>query len=291
MGKKKGKKGKKEPDLVAIQAAFTEKLLMASFAPVEENARAQVQELLTNEVPKIVEAGAKQNQVLLVSQLLDNRNVHGRSAVQFAAVRGHLEVIALLVTGGADIDLGCEFGQTPLHLASFLGHHEVVGMLIDLGASVDVTDTAAETALHIAACQGHGSVSERLISAGTPVDAQNRDGRTALHLAVLSGNANVAEKLVRASADVTITDLDGVQADSMAQKMAQPGIETMIRTHAIMKQSQRKIRYLQAQSRGPNFMDRSYVVLPPLVPDDGAAAEMAVSGIVSEAPVVAGIII
>ena len=104
MGKKKGKK-KKEPDLLALQAEFTEKLLNAAFRVEEEKAIELVQELVTNEMPKIVEIAAKQDQVLDVPQMLNNRNHHGRTPLQFAAVRAHLQVIATLVTAGAGVDV------------------------------------------------------------------------------------------------------------------------------------------------------------------------------------------
>jgi len=292
MGKKKGKK-KKEPDLLALQAEFTEKLLNAAFRVEEEKAIELVQELLTNEMPKIVEIAAKQDQVLDVPQMLNNRNHHGRTPLQFAAVRAHLEVIAMLLTAGAGVDVPCLFGQTPVHLAAFQGADDVVQVLIDAKANVAAEDGSRETALHIAACQGHGSVANRLIAAGKAsgrlVDVQNRDGRTALHLAVLNGNANVAEALVKGGADVRLEDADKVRADDLAERMAQPGIETMIRTHAMVKSCQERIRELQAEQRGPHFMDRNYVVLPPLA--DAPPEAVRAGSVHSEAPVVSGITI
>jgi len=108
---------------------------------------------------------------------------------------------------------------------------------------------------------------------------------------VLNGNANVAEALVKAGADVSLEDADKVRADVMAEKMAQPGIETMIRTHEMVKNCQQRIKQLQAESRGPHFMDRNYVVLPPLAEIDAPAEAVRVGSVQSKAPVVSGITI
>ena len=76
---------------------------------------------------------------------------------------------------------------------------------------------------------------------------------------------------------------DKVRADDLAERMAQPGIETMIRTHAMVKSCQERIRELQAEQRGPHFMDRNYVVLPPLA--DAPPEAVRAGSVHSEAPV------
>ena len=48
----------------------------------------------------------------------------------FAAERGHLEVIRLLLNGRADVDKAKEGGVTPLYVAAELGHTNVVRLLL-----------------------------------------------------------------------------------------------------------------------------------------------------------------
>ena len=54
-----------------------------------------------------------------------------------AAQRGHLEVVKLLVSKGANVDEAAHEGLTPLHRAAFYGHNEVVDYLIGKGAKFE----------------------------------------------------------------------------------------------------------------------------------------------------------
>ena len=80
-----------------------------------------------------------------------------------------------------------------------------------------------------------------------------------------------------------VRQADQVRADVMAERMAQPGIETMIRAHEMVKDCQERIREIQAEQRGPHFMDRNYSVLPPLA--DAPPEAVRAGSVHSEAPV------
>ena len=54
-----------------------------------------------------------------------------------ASTEGNLELVRLLVEGGADKDKATREGWTPLNYASNGGHLEMVRLLIEKGANLD----------------------------------------------------------------------------------------------------------------------------------------------------------
>ncbi|KAJ7094637.1 ankyrin repeat-containing domain protein [Mycena belliarum] len=65
--------------------------------------------------------------------ILDWSNVHGKTALHIAALKGHEELVRMLCDFGADVDLSDNKGNTPLHYASSWGHIPVVQILIERG--------------------------------------------------------------------------------------------------------------------------------------------------------------
>jgi len=64
-------------------------------------------------------------------------------------------------------------GQTPLHLAAIKGHPEVLEVILGAGAEVDILDKYGHTALHLAAGAGRVEAIKLLIDQGAKVDARN----------------------------------------------------------------------------------------------------------------------
>ncbi|KAJ7765007.1 ankyrin repeat-containing domain protein [Mycena maculata] len=65
--------------------------------------------------------------------ILDWSNVHGKTALHIAALKGHEELVRMLCDFGADVDLSDNKGNTPLHYASSWGHIPIVQLLIERG--------------------------------------------------------------------------------------------------------------------------------------------------------------
>mmetsp|Transcript_7173 Transcript_7173/g.914 ORF Transcript_7173/g.914 Transcript_7173/m.914 type:complete len:82 (+) Transcript_7173:457-702(+) len=75
-------------------------------------------------------------------------------------------------------------GRTPLHLASIRGHSEVVYLLLQFGANVDMTDIDNNTASHFAAEYGHLSVLELLLQYFPDVTIKNRLSKMPVEISV-----------------------------------------------------------------------------------------------------------
>ncbi|PTB77035.1 ankyrin, partial [Trichoderma longibrachiatum ATCC 18648] len=62
-----------------------------------------------------------------------------------AAENGHLEVLQLLLSEGADIFLKVKTGWLPIHLAAYNGHAKIVDLLIENGSDAMVRDDDGDT--------------------------------------------------------------------------------------------------------------------------------------------------
>jgi ankyrin repeat protein len=103
------------------------------------------------------------------------------------------------------------FCLSALHTAARFGRDDLVALLVTRGADVHVrNEPRAQTPLHLAAQYGHEAVAARLLSSGADANATTKFGRTALHeaafglagTAVASGRLAVARLLLARGADV-----------------------------------------------------------------------------------------
>ena len=85
--------------------------------------------------------------------LIDVKKEDGFAALHLAALNGHKDVAAILLSptgGNAKVDLRNNRRQTPLHLATSQGHWALVEFLVHHNADIASTDADGDTVLHIA---------------------------------------------------------------------------------------------------------------------------------------------
>jgi len=111
-------------------------------------------------------------------------------------------VVKILISAGADVNVGNNMGQTPLDLAEQRGDTEIIELLKKHGAKKDTT-------LLGAAVSGDIEQVKLLISKSADVNAKNRRGNTPLYLAAQNGHKDVAELLIAKGADVNAKDNNG----------------------------------------------------------------------------------
>ncbi|XP_036397225.1 ankyrin repeat domain-containing protein 50-like [Megalops cyprinoides] len=141
----------------------------------------------------------------------------GRTLLASAAYAGSIDVIRLLLSRGASLELSDNQGQTPLILAARQGHVNVVRFLLDWirrcgteGARiVDHADGEGWTALRLAAWGGHTEVVRLLLDAGAEVDGCDMEGRTALRAAAWGGHEEILLTLLEHGAQVDKADQEG----------------------------------------------------------------------------------
>jgi ankyrin repeat protein len=153
----------------------------------------------------------------------------GESALMTCARTGVDEVVAPLVSGGADVNAReTDRGQTALMWAAAGKHPTAVKALIANGADVNAASAGGFTPLMFAAREGDPVSAELLLSAGAHIDAVTPSGESALLVAAASvagltardyrvvaepsGHEAVATLLVRRGANVDRADALGMTA-------------------------------------------------------------------------------
>jgi ankyrin repeat protein len=127
-----------------------------------ENNAAKVRSLLT--------AGNNANQV-------DENN---RTGLHVAAINGNLQIAAILIKGGAKLDIQDNLGNAPAHYAAEHNQVEMLRLLIDAGATVDPQNKNGMTPLMLGASKGELEVVRLLLARGANPSKSDFTGRDAI---------------------------------------------------------------------------------------------------------------
>ena len=105
-----------------------------------------------------------------------------------ASSSGHLEIVKLLLSHGADVNAQSSSGNTPLMYACASGHAEVVRSLLEAGANVEDHNENGHTPLMEAASAGHVEVAKILLEFGAGINTHSNEFKeSALTLACYKG--------------------------------------------------------------------------------------------------------
>ncbi|KAI3748878.1 hypothetical protein L6452_12283 [Arctium lappa] len=94
---------------------------------------------------------------------VDFRDQYGLTAIHMAAIKGHKDVVMLLVEFGCDLECTEAEGQTPLHMAAMGGSKDTVEVLINRGANVNAKCNRGATPLQVAETMGHEIITQFLL--------------------------------------------------------------------------------------------------------------------------------
>jgi hypothetical protein len=139
-----------------------------------------------------------------------------RTHLMYAALRGDATRVRWLLERGASAALS-HTGYAPLTWAAERGHLEVVRILLAAGANVRAETVCGVrrgwTALHSASSSGDVEVVRALLAAGADVTvAYSLNLYTALHFAAVAGSVDIVCELLAAGADAALEDVDGCTA-------------------------------------------------------------------------------
>ena len=120
----------------------------------------------------------------------------GGPALHAAIAKSDLELVRILIEGGADVNARDTFGEPVLHAAITEGDAGMVSLLVDAGAKVNASDTFGEPALHRAILKGDRNIVRILVDAGADINATNVFGDSALELAVSGDDKEILRILL-----------------------------------------------------------------------------------------------
>lgn len=128
---------------------------------------------------------------------LEATNEAGENALMMAALRGHLDLVELLINRGAQVN---KPGWAPLHYAAtYPGENalEIVRKLLEHHAFVDSESPNGSTPLMMAAQYGTEPVVQLLLEEGAQPLQKNQQGLTAIDFARRGGREPMASIIAR----------------------------------------------------------------------------------------------
>lgn len=134
----------------------------------------------------------------------------GYTAISRAAKAGHLDCVRSLLKGGAELKIANNDGYQPLHHASGNKLHGllIVDELLAHGADVHAVCYRG-TSLHLAANRGSPDIIKRLLQAGSDINAQDPDGDTPAMMALFCWNEPAFMCLMNAGATLNVARRNG----------------------------------------------------------------------------------
>jgi len=179
---------------------------------------------------------ARRNDLAAVRALLKQRaNVNaaegdGATALHWAAYHGNVEMLSLLIGGGAKADAANDLAITPLAIAADNAHAPIVERLLELGANPNAASETGVTPLMRAARTGNAAAVRALLSRNANVNAAETERKqTALMWAVSQRHPQVVKLLLDRGADVGARS--GVRTLTVMLDQGPPGVKTA-REHA-----------------------------------------------------------
>lgn len=152
-------------------------------------------------------------------------DIKGQPVLHIAAREHNLEVLKILVEGGADIDKQNALKETPIMIASLAGSTDMVQYLLSKDAEVN---KPGWTALLYAATNGHADIVKLLLDASAYIDGAAPNGTTPLMMATRGGYIDTVRLLLDEGADPSVKNENGDTAASWALKAKQTNIADLI---------------------------------------------------------------
>jgi ankyrin repeat protein len=142
---------------------------------------------------------------------VDATDIFGNTALIYASLAGHADMIELLLLRSADSKLKNKQGQDCVEVAKSRGHAQALSIL-----------RGAELLLLIQ--DGEGTRALELLDAGLDVDVRAIGGWTPLMVAALENQVEMVKLLVKRGARTDVRNAQGLTAEDIARRKGHLGI-------------------------------------------------------------------
>jgi ankyrin repeat protein len=133
-----------------------------------------------------------------------------QTPLQIAASMGNLHMASMLITAGAHVDAKADAGRTALHFAVVASHLDVIRFLIEKGADVNMRDGEGTSPLDDAVWRGHLEATAILLAQGARLnEAETKTGATPINEAAYRGKIQLVRYLLQFHPDLRIADKRG----------------------------------------------------------------------------------
>ena len=122
-------------------------------------------------------------------------NSKGESALMLAALTDQQDLAEKLIKKGADVN---KTGWTPLHYAATKGHLAIISLLLEQHAYIDAESPNGTTPLMMAAMYGTAAAVKLLLQEGADPQLKNQQGLTALQFAERASRPDSVEIIAAA---------------------------------------------------------------------------------------------
>lgn len=140
---------------------------------------------------------------------LNLQDNNGYSPLLYAIENYSYETVELLVNNGANLNSKTVNRITPLMKIAYLGQDSLFDLLIKYKIDIDAVDKNGLSALTYACAKGNEKITEKLIKLGTNLEVKTANGYSPLLLALNNDQYNVAKLLINHGANVNSSSSDG----------------------------------------------------------------------------------
>ncbi|XP_069670726.1 uncharacterized protein [Periplaneta americana] len=160
---------------------------------------------------------------------LEIKDSYNRTPLSWAAQKGHLETVRLLIKKGADVNTNDAWKRTPLHFAISGSHVNVVQFLIESGADVNAYDDELDNSpIFTAAQQANVDVVRLLTDKGADVNPCNIYGEIPMFAAARRGHVGVVGLLMDQGAHVNACNVRGESPIFAAAERGHVGVVRLL---------------------------------------------------------------
>jgi ankyrin repeat protein len=170
----------------------------------------------------------RKNELISYSVLESEQQRQLHQKLRHAIISGQLEQVRELLDTGINVNLGDQWGYTPLHCAAAYGNSNIVRELLNHGAKAEVASILYHaTPLHWAAYHRQISSIILLLEHGAHLDAIETHAGTPLHIALRHHHYDTAKHLIKFGATATREEMIAAYLTPLELAAAQGDVQAV----------------------------------------------------------------